>query len=369
MACKKMKVLHIINNLATGGAEKLILETVPIFNAKNITCDVLVINGIEYPFLKELKKINCCSIFSLTKGSIYNPYNIFKLLKYFKKYDIIHVHLFPALYFVAIAKIISFSSCKLIFTEHSTSNKRMRNFVFKYLDRFFYKPYNKIITISEKVDSLIKNHLKFNSNKFLQIKNGVNIQKINEAKPIESFDFLPNRKKYKIILQVSSFQVPKDQKTVIKSLKLLPENVILFLVGVGELKIECEEFVKKENLPHRVYFLGQRMDVLNLLKSVDIIVLSSHYEGLSLSSIEGMASSKPFIATNVQGLKEVVAGAGLLFEKNNENELANHISQLLNNQEYYQTIAHKCIDRAKDYDIENTVNQSIKLYNEIYNEK
>jgi glycosyltransferase involved in cell wall biosynthesis len=369
MACKKMKVLHIINNLATGGAEKLILETVPIFNAKNITCDVLVINGTEYPFLKELKKINCCSIFSLTNGSIYNPFIIFKLIKYIKKYDIIHVHLFPALYFVAIAKILSFSSCKLIFTEHSTSNKRMRNFVFKYLDRIFYKPYNKIITISEKVDSLIKNHLKFNSNKFLQIKNGVNIQKINEAKPIDSFDFLPNRENFKIILQVSSFQVPKDQKTVIKSLKLLPENVILFLIGVGELKIECEEFVKKENLCHRVYFLGQRMDVPNLLKSVDIIVLSSHYEGLSLSSVEGLASSKPFIATNVQGLKEVVENAGLLFEKNNENELAVLINKLLINKEYYNAITQKCIERAKEYDIENTVNQTIRIYKKYLNEK
>jgi glycosyltransferase involved in cell wall biosynthesis len=360
-----MKVLQIINNLATGGAEKLILEIVPLINKKKVICDVLVINGIEYPFLKKLKQLNVCKIYSITNGSIYNPINIFKLIKYLKKYDIIHVHLFPALYYVAIAKLISFSSCKLIFTEHSTSNKRIRNKVFMYFDKLFYKPYSKIITISEKVDNTIKKHLNYNNNKFILIKNGVNLNSINEARPIESFDFLPNRDKYKIILQVSSFQYPKDQKTVIKSLKLLPENVVLFLVGVGDLKNECEEFVKNEKLSQRVFFLGQRMDVPNLLKSVDFIVLSSHYEGLSLSSIEGLASGKPFIATNVQGLKEVVDGAGLLFEKNNENELADQIIKLLIKNKYYNSIAQKCIERSKEFDIDINVSQTIKLYREL----
>lgn len=364
-----MKVLQINNNLATGGAEKLILETVPLINLKGVNCDVLVLNGYEYPFLKELKKMNICKVFSITNGSIYNPLIIFKLIKYLRNYDIIHVHLFPALYYVAIAKMISFSSCKLIFTEHSTSNKRIRSKFFKIFDKIFYKPYSKIITISEKVDLTIKNHLQYKDEKFQLIKNGVNLEKIKDAISYEKFDFLPNRENFKILLQVSSFQFPKDQKTVIKSLKLLPENVILFLVGVGELKKECEEFVLNENLSKRVFFLGQRMDVPNLLKSVDVVILSSHYEGLSLSSIEGLASGKPFIATNVQGLNEVVSGAGLLFEKNNYKELAEHIEKLLTNDDFYKIIIQSCMNKSIEYDIENTIIQTINLYKLTFNEK
>jgi glycosyltransferase involved in cell wall biosynthesis len=56
-----------------------------------------------------------------------------------------------------------------------------------------------------------------------------------------------------------------------------------------------------------------------LLKTADIVVLSSHYEGLSLASIEGMASGKPFIASDVPGLHEVVKGADLLFEDKTTN--------------------------------------------------
>ncbi|MFY7810392.1 MAG: glycosyltransferase [Flavobacterium sp.] len=360
-----MKVLQIINNLATGGAEKLILETVPLINAKGVNCDVLVLNGIEYPFLKELKKMDIANVYSLTNGSIYNPFIIFKLIKYLKKYEIVHVHLFPALYYVAIAKMISFSSCKLIFTEHSTSNKRIRSKIFKFFDKIFYMPYSKIITISEKVDLTIKNHLKYNHQKFQLIKNGINLQKIKDAIYYDKFDFLKNRENFKIVLQVSSFQYPKDQKTVIKSLKFLPDYVILFLVGVGELKNECEEFVKNEKLSNRVFFLGQRMDVPNLLKSVDIIVLSSHYEGLSLSSVEGLASGKPFIATNVQGLKEVVEGAGLLFKKNDDQELATIINKLINDENYYNEIKNNCIKRALDFDISATVKNIINLYHTI----
>lgn len=361
-----MKVLQIINNLATGGAEKLILETVPLFHSKQITCDVLVLNGYEFPFLKELKNLNICNIYSITTGSMYNPLIIFKLIKYLKKYDVAHVHLFPSLYYVALAKMISFSKCKIVFTEHSTSNKRIRTKLFKLLDPLFYKPYSKIITISEKVDFLIKNHLNFNENKFELIKNGINLEKINEAKTV-NFDFLPNQENFKILLQVSSFQYPKDQKTVIKSLKLLPENVILFLVGVGELKNECEEFVKKEKLSHRVYFLGQRMDVPNILRSVDIVILSSHYEGLSLSSVEGMASGKPFVASKVQGLTEVVKDAGLLFEKNNVIQLSKYIRKLLENKIFYNQIVDKCLEQSKEYDIKNTISKHIILYKDIIN--
>ena len=104
------------------------------------------------------------------------------------------------------------------------------------------------------------------------------------------------------------------------------------------------------------------MDVPRLLKTSDIVILSSIHEGLSLSSIEGMAVGKPFIASNVPGLREVVQGIGLLFEKGNSKELANHIMKLLNDENYYNEIAHKCYKHAQNYDINKMVNSYIEIY-------
>tara|TARA_B110000503_G_C7120160_1_gene402129 strand:+ start:281 stop:1378 length:1098 start_codon:yes stop_codon:yes gene_type:complete len=365
-----MKVLHVINNLATGGAEKLLLETIPLYNEKGVSSDLLLLNGSKQPFLDELKKQNCCNVFSLANGSVYNPLLIFKIIPYLKKYDIVHVHLFPALYFVALAKIISFSKCKLVFTEHSTLNKRIGNKFFMLIERFIYKRYKKIISISDKVDLAIKKHLNLGNDKFKKIENGVNIQRIFEASPISLEDIgIKNQKDKKVLMQVSSFQYPKDQGTVVNALQFLPEHVILVLVGDGVLKTNVMQLTNNLKLENRVFFAGIRMDVPNLLKSADIVVLSSHYEGFSLSSVEGMAAEKPLIATNVEALTEVVKDAGLLFEKNNEEQLASLVTQLLSDEIFYQTTAKKCIARAAQYDIQNTVAKTINLYNVVHNEK
>lgn len=359
-----MKILHIINSLATGGAEKLLLETLPLYNNKGIQVDLLVLNGTDYPFMQELKALNCCNIYSLGTSSVYNPFLIFKIIPYLKKYTTAHVHLFPAQYWVVIAKIISLSKINLFFTEHSTSNRRIRgNFIIRTIDVFFYRRFQKIICITNSVKDALLTHTKINSRKFFIISNGVNIIKVKNADPILKSQFFFNSKNDDVVLlQVSSFQYPKDQPTLIKALQFLPDSVKLLLVGDGVLKQVCESLVQELNLKDRVLFLGLRMDVPALLKTADIIVLSSKYEGLSLSSIEGMASGKPFLASNVPGLADVVGGAGVLFEQGNSELLAAEIEKLIADKNYYESVAKACQERASQYDIHIMVDKHISLY-------
>ncbi|MCL5244787.1 glycosyltransferase [Cellulophaga sp. 20_2_10] len=365
-----MKILQIINNLQTGGAEKLLLESIPLFNKEeNIMMDLVVLNNNNAPFFKEFKKKSATKIFILSKGTPYNPSYILKIIPFLKKYDVVHVHLFPSLYWVALAKILSFSKAKLIYTEHNTSNRRREKLVFKIIDKLIYSQYSKIITISDDVDIELKKHLKFKDSRFELIQNGVNLNTIkNETGYLKSELAKNINENHKILLQVSSFTTQKDQKTLIKSLEHLDKNIIAVLVGDGPLKVECEELAHKLNLTDRVFFLGIRMDVPKILKTADIIVLSTHYEGLSLASIEGLASGRPFIASDVPGLKDIVRGAGLLFEENDSIMLAKHIVNLLRDNSYYNEIAGKCLKRAENYDINETINKQITLYQTISQE-
>ncbi len=356
-----MKILHVINSLSTGGAEKLLLETIPLYNKKGLTVDLLVLNGTDYPFLKEYKKLSYCTVFSLGNSSVYNPFLVFKIISYLKKYDLIHVHLFPTLYWVAIAKTLSFNKTKIIYTEHNTTNTRRSSAIFKFFDKFIYKRYSKIVTIANEVDLNLRHHLNFNPSKFQLIKNGVAISIFNEAIPYLKSEFFD--KDAKILIQVSSFTEQKDQLTLIKSLAKLPVNFKLLLVGEGGLKSRCMELVNKLKLSSRVHFLGIRTDVPRLLKTADIVILSSHHEGLSLSSIEGMASGKPFIASDAPGLTDVVKGAGLLFPVGDEQSLAKHIMELINDESYYNKIGKACLERSKKYDIKIMVDKHIELYN------
>ncbi len=362
-----MKILHVINNLNTGGAEKLLLETLPLYNQRaTTTVDLLVLNGTEYPFLKELKKQNCCTVYDFGETSVYNPLLVLKLIPYLRKYDIAHGHIFPTFYWLALAKIFSFSNTKLIYTEHGTTNKRQKHRLFKIIDRQIYKAYEKIICISDEIKLILKQHTTIKDENFIVIENGVNIAIVKNANYLKKETIDKNISNTdKLLIQVAAFRQEKDQETLIRAMSLLPETIKLLLVGDGELRKKNEELVNSLSLDKRVIFLKVRMDVLNLLKTSDIIVLSSHHEGLSLSAIEAMASKKPFIASDVPGLHEIVNGAGILFQEGNEIELAEHIKKLLEDKKYYKEIAVSCQERAGDYDIKKMVDNYIKLYKQI----
>ncbi|KIA88515.1 glycosyltransferase [Kaistella jeonii] len=365
-----MKILHIINSLETGGAEKLVIETLPLYEEHGITADLLLLNGTNHPFLQELVAKKCCQIFTLGTSSVYHPKNIFGIIPFLKEYDIVHVHLFPAQHYVAIAKMLSGAKSKLIFTEHSTSNRRFKNKIFKPFDKIIYNQYHKIIAITPAVKQKILAHTDLKEEKIIVIENGISLGKIHEASPYQPNEIASNLKQSDIlILQVSSFQEPKDQATVIRALVELPDHFKLVFVGNGILRQNAIDVVNRLNLGLRVLFLGIRNDVPRLLKTSDIIVLSSKYEGLSLSSIEGMASGKPFVASDVPGLKEVVSGAGILFPLGDEKQLAEEILHLSNDADHYIATVEKCVARAKEYDICKMVAEHINLYEEILRTK
>lgn len=359
-----MRILQIINSLDTGGAEKLLLEAIPKYLEADIDMELLVLRGGNQPFLKALQANPNVNILSLGNGSVYNPFHVFKIIKYLRSFDLIHVHLFPALYWVAIAKMISFSKTPLFFTEHNTSNQRRGSFVFRFIDKLIYINYIKIITISEEVDRLVKAHLNFKSSRFVLIRNGVDLEKIGKSPSADRNEFNFEAKD-KIVIQVSSFTKQKDQNTLIKAIKYLKTSVKLVLVGNGELINESKQLVKDLNLEDKVLFLGIRMDVPALLKMANVIVLSSHYEGLSLSSIEALASGRPFVASDAPGLSKLINGAGVLFPVGDEQSLAHVLEKLLNDRIYEEKIVNQCIERSQHYGLQKMIEKHIKLYSEV----
>lgn len=362
-----MKILQIIGNMGSGGAEKLLLDSLPLYRKNGIEMDLLVLNGKEYPFLKALKETGCCKIHSLGSSSIYNPINCLKIIPFLRKYDIVQVHLFPSQYWVVLAKIISFSKIKLLLTEHSTSNPRMKNYFIRGIDKFIYRFYDKIICVKEEVFQIIYNYIGESKSKFEVIENGIDLEKFYAAKPYSKGEISNLFCSEDILLiQVSRFCFPKDQETTIKSLQYLPQNVKLVLVGDGELKKNCENLVQKLNLSDRVLFLGLRMDVPELLKTADISILSTFHEGFPLVALEAMAVGKPLIASDVSGVSDVVQNAGILFEKENAKELAVQVMKLINNPEYYLEIAASCKERAKKNDIQHMVEKHIALYKSLF---
>ena len=354
-----MKILHVITSLRTGGAEKLMVDLIPRLKEKGLDVDLLIFDGTDTPFRQEAEKRGI-KILDFGKGnSVYNPKYILKLVPLLKNYDIIHTHNTSPQFFAIIANL--FTRKNLITTEHNTTNRRRDKKIFKYLDKWMYSRYKKVICISEKAKENLYFYLKNYSNKFLTIENGIELDNFINAYPSNDLEKIaPKNNK---IIMVAGFREQKDQPTLIKALKELPENFHLFLIGDGVRRDEFEALAKSLGLLNRVHFLGIREDIPNLLKSADFVVMSSHFEGLSLSSVEGMASGKPFLASDVQGLSEVVKDAGILFPHQDYKTLAQEILKLDSDPIYYNEVVERCLKRASEFDISKMVDK----YNQVYN--
>ena len=297
-----MKVLHIINGVSGGGAERLINDWVAV--EKKIEIDVLSILPLPGKFADN------ANYYSLNSKSVYNPLVVVKMLPYVRKYDLIHVSLFPSQLYVSILSYF-FRDKIFLTTEHSTVNRRRSKKIFSFIDRFIYKRYASIVCISEATQTSLLSYLN-GEYPVTVIHNGVHLQNIKESKAYSKSQFFDDDN---IILigMVSSFTPQKDQLTVLKALKCLDEKYRLVFVGDGMQKQQCEDFVVENKLCTQVKFLGFRDDAYSIMKACDIIVQSSVWEGFGLTVVEANACGKKVIATDVEGLNSVVSNKKLLF--------------------------------------------------------
>ena len=360
-----MKILQVIDSLPTGGGARFVVNFVLALNKIGIKTDILLLDGTETEFFNELKESNTCKIIALTKGNRWNPKNVFEIIPYFKEYDLVHVHIFPTSYFVALAKFFSNTKTPIVFTEHNSQNRRATHFLFRFIEKFVYSQFNMVVCLTEEVKTFVKDNLNVNENKLVIIENGVYLQKIYDAIPHKKSD-LGFEESDRLILMSARFETQKDHETCIKSLKLLPEKFKLLLAGEGSLLSKYKNFANDLGLENRILFLNNRKDIFEIMKMADYNVLSSNFEGLSLSAIESLASGKPFIASDVSGLN-FIKNKGLLFPKGDEKELARLILELDSDINLYQKITENCLSLAKEYSIEKMLDKYIKVYLNILN--
>lgn len=360
-----MKILQVITSFDTGGAEMLVAGLVPLLQEKGYIVDVAIFQGFDTPLKSKLEKSGCHIYNFSNRGNVYNPLIIPRLVRLMRNYDIVHTHNTAPQLFAAIASV--FTHTALCTTEHNTTNRRRNYSFYKPVDRWMYGRYKKIICISSKALDNLEQHLSPCHYNTIYIPNGIDLKIFHNAKSDKE---LANHGDKFAVVMVAKFRPQKDQDTIIRAMALLPaDGYELWLCGDGERRAELEQLTRQGGVADRVKFLGVRTDIPAILHAADAVVMSSHFEGLSLSSIEGMAVGKPFIASDVDGLHDITSGAGLLFPHGDAKALASILRKLRADDSLVQSVASACYERANSFDIQHTADGYAKVYDEIYNAK
>jgi len=367
------KVLHVINNLDKGGAEKLLVDFLPCLKAAGIDVTLLQLSDVrsEKVYIQELLK-GGCEVVSLGSRSLYDPSNTIKMFRYLKrsKPDIVHVHLFPTMYWVAAAAkfLPSRLRPKVIFTEHSSQNNRINNFFIRPIDRMIYSVYNKVIAISPTIKSKL-DQWTGTPQKTVVIRNGLNVDRFSSAKSLAQISVTsssPQNEHICKILMAARFLFPKKQGLLVQALAELPENFHLFFAGEGQGMQQCKQLASELGIQPRVHFLGFRTDLPQLMKTMDINILATGYEGMSGVTVESLAVGKPFLGSDVPGVNDIVPDNRFLFQ-NNKFDISKKIFAIYNSPSLSEEMGADGARFATQFSMTSMVNNHLNLYTDLMN--
>lgn len=360
------KILHLHNTSAIGGAEQVILDLAAFIDPERYKSYVGVFRQGE--LVSELRKREIKFLWLKESTQVYDYKflkNIIRIIKQ-NRIDLIHSHTWGTDFYSYWASVIL--GIPMISTIHN------RYYIFeKWSRRFSYKVFisqiKKIVSVSEDIQSLLREELKLAPQKIKLIYNGIDTRKFEGKKNLEKIRKELNLSPDELILgNVGNLREVKDHHTLLLSFgrvsSIFPQAKLL-IIGEGELKSSLIKLCTELELENRVLFLGYREDVSSLLNLIDIFVLSSRLEGCSISILEAMASEKPVVATRVGGNPELIleGKTGFLVPSAEPEKLAEKIILMLKDEKLRRKMGEEGKKRVKE---KFSLERMLKNYEELY---
>lgn len=315
---KKIRVLEAIRQGNIGGGETHVLELVSKIDRS--VFEPVVLSFTYGPMVDQLRDHGIdVHVIETERGFDWRVWKRVKQLIKGLDIDIIHAH-------GTRANSNLFSPAKqlklpLIYTVHGWSfhqdQKPVVKLIRKLSERFLTSVSDSVICVS---NSNQADGVKgWNMKRSLVIYNGINTDKFN---PDNHYSDI--RKEFGIgenktlIVYIVRITTQKDPLTLIRAMKIILErtkDVVLLMVGEGDLKEEVVNIVKESHLEANIILENFRQDVPAILKAADIYCLPSLWEGLPIGVLEAMSMGKVVVATHVDGTSEIISEGfnGILF--------------------------------------------------------
>ncbi len=382
---RRLNVLHIITQLELGGAQKSALYIVTLLDKRRYNLSLITsTDGILIPDVLNTPEINITFLPSLKRAvdPLRDFITLLSLTMFIKdkKFDIVHTH-------SSKAGILGRWAAKLagvpviLHTVHGWGFHHRQNSLarrlFIFLERITAKITHRLIVVSQ---SDIKKGLDAGiatAHKYTLIRYGIPRQEFTNCK----VDIQKKKKELglkagsPLVGMVACFKPQKAPQDFLKAAAIVQKKFAeaqFLLIGDGLLRGKLEGLRDRFGLKENLFFAGWRRDVAEIMSVLDVLVLTSLWEGLPIVLLEAMASALPVVATSTGGAQETVQNGinGFLVPCGDVEAMAQRINTLLKN----KALARKMGQEGKrfldsSFEVKYMVEKTDKLYQHLGKEK
>lgn len=194
----------------------------------------------------------------------------------------------------------------------------------------YYTLVDHIIAISDKIKRELIEDFSLPETKITVIYDGIDLgrfkQRTSEQYRIKTDQY--------VAAVISRLDKNKGLECFMNAIPIITQKIAsihFIIVGTGTIETKLKESAKKLKISDNVSFTGFKTDIPKILSEVDITIMPSPQEGMSMSALESMASSVPVVITTGCGLVDVIENntSGTIVEPDNPHELADGVIRLL----------------------------------------
>lgn len=361
-----LTVLHLSSERTWRGGEQQIAYLIDELKLLGVKVYIAVKGSSEFEKYCKRKGIPCYSLPFRNSLDFRTALQIKKICRDLKP-DLIHLHSSKS-HGIGVLSAILGNTVPLILS-------RRVDFVPKdtWITRLKYNhpSIKRILCVSYKITEIIKAYIREPA-KALTVHSGIDLTKFNTSAPRENI----LRKEFNvktdtfIIGNTSALEDHKDYFTFIDTVYYLIQRRIplkAFIIGKGSREEALKAYVAEKNLGETIYFTGFRKDIVLILPSLDLFLITSNEEGLGTSVLDAFAAGIPVVGTAAGGIPEMVIHnqTGMLAPIGDNRSLADAVEKVL----YEPGLKDRLINNAKvkvrEFSKEETAQKTLRVYHEI----
>ena len=327
-----MNIIHVITTIELGGAENqlLLLAREQVSLGNNVK--IIPLKGIPV-LLKDFENAGVKVDISLINQNYFSQARRLRKIIVHEKANesIIHSHLPRA---ELIVRICSPKKYTTVNTRHYGGGfyPRKNPIISSFLGRVASKKADCVIGISDSVVKLLlKENEVYNRKKVRRIYYGFSGSRFanEETKVVNA-----KSNSSLLIGTIARLSPEKDLVTLLKAFEVLVKtnlNALLYIIGDGPDKIYLSGMARELGIESKVIWEGKKRNILRYLKSFDVFVLTSKFEGFGMVLLEAMFAGTKIVCAKNSAIEEVIgeSKAGIYFQTSNSDDLFKKIQQAI----------------------------------------